>query len=154
MEIFNSEVLPAEFMRKDSVGLITKALGAAGGCERIYVNIDSVPPGAYSTKYHSHSQQEEFFLVLSGSGTVRLNNQDCPVEKGDFFAKPAGENNAHAFFNSGKENLVILDVGTVEKEDTCYYPDEKIYMQKSNKERRVFSAAALENHWDSEPNTV
>lgn len=152
MKILNSEILPAEFLWKDSVGLITKSLGAACGSERIYVNIDSVPPGAYSTKYHSHSQQEEFFLILSGSGTLRLNDNEYPVKTGDFFAKPAAKNIAHTFFNSGNENLVILDVGTIEKEDTCYYPDEDIYMQKSNNERRIFSGAMLETHWNSEPN--
>lgn len=47
--------------RGDGVGLITKYLGAAAGSEKIYVNIDYVPSKAYSAKYHSHSQQEEFF---------------------------------------------------------------------------------------------
>ena len=61
MKILNSEILPAEFLWKDSIGLITKSLGAACGSERIYVNIDSVPPGAYSTKYHSYSNRKRFF---------------------------------------------------------------------------------------------
>lgn len=88
MKILNSEILPAEFLREDSVGLITKSLGAACGSERIYGNIDSAPPGAYSTKYHGHSQQEEFFLILSGSGTLRLNDNEYPVKTGEFSEEP------------------------------------------------------------------
>lgn len=116
------------------------------------MNIDSVPPSACSTKYHSHSQQEEFFLIVSGEGTVRLNDEEYPVKKGDFFAKPAGRGIAHTFYNSSEENLVILDVGTIEKEDTCYYPDEDIYMQRSNEHRRIFSGSVLDTNWTSEPN--
>jgi uncharacterized cupin superfamily protein len=152
MEVKNVAQMPEEFVWQDSAGLVTKLLGAAGGSEKIYVNIDSVPPRANSTKYHSHSQQEEFFLVLSGSGILRLNGKEQPVKQGDFFAKPAGKNIAHTFYNSGHETLVILDAGTNEREDTCCYPDEDIYMQKSNEQRRIFRGSHLEPSWTSEPN--
>ncbi|HCX63540.1 cupin domain-containing protein [Sedimentibacter sp.] len=153
MEIKNIEQLPEEFVWHDSVGLITKSLGTAGGSKKFYVNIDYVPPKAYSTKYHSHSQQEEFFIIISGNGTLRIQNKELSVKQGDFFAKPAGQNIAHTFFNSGNESLVILDIGTNEKEDTCYYPDEDVYFQKSNEQRRVFRGSDLDKLWTSEPNT-
>ncbi len=152
MEIKNAKQLPEEFIWQDTVGLITKSLGAAGGSQKIYVNIDYVPPKAYSTKYHSHSQQEEFFMILSGTGTLRLQDKKCSVRQGDFFAKPSAQNIAHTFYNSGNEVLVILDVGTNEKEDTCYYPDEDVYMQKSNEQRRVFRGSNDDLSWTSEPN--
>lgn len=152
MEIKNVEQLTKKFIWQDSVGLITKSLGAAGGSQKIYVNIDYVPPKAYSTKYHSHSQQEEFFMILSGTGTLRLQGKEWTVKQGDFFAKPAAQNIAHTFYNSGNEILVILDVGTNEKEDTCYYPDEDVYMQKSNEQRHVFRGSDSDLLWTSEPN--
>lgn len=152
MEVKNVEQMPEEFVWQDSVGLVTKLLGAAGGSEKFYVNLDSVPPKANSTKYHSHSQQEEFFIILSGSGILRLNGKEQPVNKGDFFAKPAAKNIAHTFYNSGNEILVILDIGTNEREDTCYYPDEDVYMQKSNEQRRIFRGSNLEQSWTSVPN--
>ncbi len=152
MEIKNVEQMPEEFVWQDSIGLVTKLLGAAAGSEKIYVNIDSVPSKANSTKYHSHSQQEEFFIILSGSGILRLNGKEQSVKQGDFFAKPAGKNIAHTFYNSGNVNLVILDVGTKEREDTCYYPDEDIYMQKSNEQSRIYRGSNLEQSWTSEPN--
>ena len=152
MEIKNIDQLSDEFIWQDSVGLITKSLGAAGGSQKVYVNIDYVPPRAYSTKYHSHSQQEEFFIILSGTGTLRLQDKERDVKQGDFFAKPAGQNIAHTFYNSSDDILVILDVGTNEKEDTCYYPDEDVYMQKSNEQRRVFRGGDSDLLWTSEPN--
>lgn len=152
MEVKNVEQLSDQFIWQDSAGLITKSLGAAGGSQKIYVNIDYVPPKAYSTKYHSHSQQEEFFMVLSGTGTLRIQNEERTVTQGDFFAKPAAQNIAHTFYNSGNEILAILDVGTNETEDTCYYPDEDVYMQKSNEQRRIFRGSDLDLLWTSEPN--
>ena len=65
MEVYNTDKLSEEFIWQDSMGLITTSLSAAAGSRKIYVNVDSVPPNAYSTKYHSHSQQEEFFLIIS-----------------------------------------------------------------------------------------
>lgn len=152
MEIKNIDQLLEKFIWQDSAGLTTKSLGAAGGSQKFYVNIDYVQPQAYSTKYHSHSQQEEFFMILSGSGILRLQGKEYTVKQGDFLAKPAGQNIAHTFYNSGTEILTILDVGTNEKEDTCYYPDEDIYMQKSNEQRRVFRGSDLDLMWASEPN--
>ena len=152
MKILNLENLPPEFVWRDEIGLVTKSLGAAAGSERLNVNIDSVPPGALSTKYHSHSQQEEFFLVLEGEGTLRLNGENISVSKGDFIAKPAGKNIAHTFYNSGSEALVLLDVGTAEKEDTCYYPDEDVYLHKSNGKNSVYHEGDIDADWSSDPN--
>ena len=154
MKIQNLDNLPQEFIWQDALGLVTKSLGAVAGSSKLYVNIDSVPPAGFSTKYHSHSQQEEFFLVLEGEGTLRLNDESIPVSKGDFFAKPGGKNIAHTFYNSGTENLVILDVGTVEKEDTCYYPDEDVYLHKSNGQKRAYHGEDFDALWTSDPNEV
>lgn len=152
MDIKNMNKLSDQFIWSDAVGLVTKSLGEASGSEKFYVNIDYVPPGAYSTQYHSHSQQEEFFLIPSGTGTLRLNEEKQQVGPGDFISKPAGKNNAHTFYNSGEEVLVILDIGTNESEDTCYYPDKDMYMQKSNGARRIFSGTDLNRSWYPDPN--
>lgn len=148
----NTHSLDPSFIWKDAAGLITKELGKSIGSERIYIHLDIVPPGAFSTSYHSHSCQEEFFYIMSGTGTLRLNDENYPVGPDDFLAKPAGKNIAHSFYNSGKENLYILDIGTVDPEDTCYYPDEQMYLHKSNGERRTYRADATESDWSSAPN--
>lgn len=152
MEIRNANELDEKYIWRDEVGLITQSLGAAAGSQKLYVNIDKVPPHTFSTKYHSHSQQEEFFMILDGCGTLRLNGKEYPVQKGDFIAKPSAQKIAHQFYNSGHDTLVILDVGTIEKEDTCYYPDEEIYLHKSNGENKIFGAQFVIDNWTSDPN--
>ena len=142
-----------EFLSKKTYACITEALGTAAGSEKLYVNIDRIPPGCHSTKYHSHSQQEEFFLILSGSGTVRLNEKTYALTKGVYFAKPAKQNIAHSIYNSGDTALIVLDIGTVEQEDTCYYPDEDMYLLKSNGQRRIVSGSDFQQEWTTEPDT-
>lgn len=151
MTIHHLASLAEPYILKDSAGLITKTLGAAAGSRKLYVNIDTVPPKAFSTKYHSHSQQEEFFLILSGSGTLRLNGKEFAVSQGDFFAKSAGDRIAHTFFNHTREPLMILDAGTNEPEDTCHYPDDGIYLHKSGEVRRAYRADAVLDGWEPSP---
>lgn len=128
----------------------TKRLGAAAGSVRLYANIDYVKPGGKSVKYHSHSRQEEFFLILRGSGTLRLQGKRLRVRAGDFFAKPAGRGIAHQFINDGKGVLEILDCGTVERGDNASYPDEGVVLdldrRVARRGRRVLRA------WDPDPN--
>lgn len=149
----NVNNIPAGFIWQDKVGLTTKELGKAFGSQKLYANVDSVPPGTNSTKYHSHSQQEEFFYILAGCGLLRLNETEQAIGMGDFLAKSAGQGIAHTFFNSGTEPPVMLDIGTLEAEDACHYPDERMFMQKSNGEVRVFHEGCLTESWTSEPNS-
>jgi uncharacterized cupin superfamily protein len=147
--ILHLDGLEEPFVSHGRGGLMTQCLGAAAGSERLYVNIDTVPPGAYSAKYHSHSNQEEFFLILSGSGTLRMDGEEYTVSKGDFVAKPAGRGIAHQFQNSGAEPLVILDTGTQEREDVVHYPDEGVRLVKSCGQHRI---AGADEGWTSDPN--
>jgi uncharacterized cupin superfamily protein len=128
----------------------TKRLGALAGSERLYVNIDCVKPGGQSAKYHSHSLQEEFFLVMKGTGSLRIQGQTVPVRAGDFFAKPAGKGIAHQFVNDGTEVLEILDCGTLERGDMAEYPDEKILLVRDT--RTAFHLSDALQDWSSDPN--
>ena len=128
----------------------TLMLGAAAGSERIYVNIDVVAPGAKSCKFHSHSHQEEFFMVLKGAGTLRLGSDVYKVKAGDFFSKPAGKGIAHQFVNDGSDPLEILDVGVPHPEDIVDYPEENVQLIKSS--RQFVRAGAILEEWSSDPN--
>ena len=144
--------IPKEFCWQDQVGMLTRQLSKTVGSSKLYVNLDSVPKGAHSTKYHTHSQQEEFFYILAGCGSLRLNGENYPVTAGDFLAKPAGQAIAHTFMNQGDEPLLILDIGTVEAEDTCFYPDEDVYLHKLNGTAHAYRSGAVMLDWSSDPN--
>ncbi len=151
-DILNVDSLPDEFIDdpKFESQMRTLYLGAAAGSEKIYVNIDYVKPGAKSVKYHSHSKQEEFFLILEGSGTLRMNDKETPVKKGDFVAKPAGKGIAHQFINNGSEVLQILDCGLNERDEAITYPDDEVILLK--KQRMAFKISDALRDWSSDPN--
>lgn len=130
--------------------LKTVSVGDAAGCEKIYVNVDYVKPGGKSAKYHSHSKQEEFFLIMSGTGILKICGDEIPIKAGDVISKPAGKNIAHQFINNGSNILQILDVGTREKGDVVTYPDENIVYVKD--EKLVFNIKDSVKGWTSDPN--
>jgi uncharacterized cupin superfamily protein len=152
LKILNMDNVPEEFVDDPEFvsRMKTAYLGAAAGSERIYVNIDYVKPGAKSVKYHSHSRQEEFFLVLKGNGILRMKNQELAVKAGDFVAKPAGKDIAHQFINTGSDVLEILDCGLNEPDEAIAYPDEGVVLLK--KEKLAFRISDALSDWSSDPN--
>ncbi len=151
-EVKNLDEVPAEYTDDPlfESHMKTKYLGAFAGSERIYVNIDYVKPGAKSAKYHSHSLQEEFFLILRGNGSVRIQERIIPVKQGDFFAKPAGKGISHQFVNDGDGVLEILDCGFQDKDDFIEYPDENLL--RVRKAGMVFKRKDALKDWSSDPN--
>jgi len=150
--ISNINNIPEEFVYHPDFksNLKTLLIGDAIGCEKIYVNIDYVKPNSVSVKYHSHSKQEEFFLIISGNGILRMDGEEIPIKKGDVISKVAGKNISHQFINNSSEILKILDVGTREKDDIITYPDENIvYIKDKN---LVFNIKDNNVNWTSEPN--
>lgn len=130
--------------------MVTKELGRLAGSEKLYVNIDCIVPGAKSVKYHSHSKQEEFFLILRGTGKLRLQGRVLTVKAGDFFAKPGGRGLYHQFWNDGRGVLEILDCGTNERGDVCHYPDEGVRLIRDK--RLAMRGARKLPDWSSDPN--
>ena len=152
-KISNINNIPREYMDDPDfqTKMKTVLIGDAIGCEKIYVNIDYVKPGGKSVKYHSHSKQEEFFLIMNGNGILRLNGAEIQIKTGDVISKLAGKNIAHQFINNGSDILQILDVGTREKGDIAKYPDENIVYARD--EKLVFNINDNIKNWTSDPNT-
>ncbi|HEX2947468.1 MAG TPA: cupin domain-containing protein [Clostridia bacterium] len=150
--ISNIDEIPKEYMDDPDfkTRMKTILIGDAVGSEKIYVNMDFVKPGGVSVKYHSHSKQEEFYLIMDGKGVLRINGEEIPIKKGDVISAPAGKDAGHQFINNSEEMLQILDVGTREKDDIVTYPDENTLLIKSKK--LVFNINDNIKGWTSEPN--
>lgn len=87
------------------------------------VMIARLPPGAIMCPYHVHSTQWEFYVVLSGSGTVREETGLTEIGPGDAFLFRPGE--AHQITNSGAEDLVYYVIADNPLGEWCYYPDSR-----------------------------
>jgi uncharacterized cupin superfamily protein len=142
--------LKSEFIDDSNALQTSFHLGKAGGSQQQYACIDRLAPGAKSCKYHCHSKQEEFFLILKGTVKLRAGNEFHTLSEGDFFCKPAGKGIAHQFINESSEQVEILDVGTKATDDKIDYPDEGVsYYPSSGK---AFRDGVELPGWSTDPN--
>jgi mannose-6-phosphate isomerase-like protein (cupin superfamily) len=65
----------------------------------------TVPPGA-ETEEHHHGVTEEIYLFTSGSGTMKLGEEETEVTAGDTVVIPPGT--PHKLWNTGPEPLKLL----------------------------------------------
>jgi uncharacterized cupin superfamily protein len=100
-----------------------KLLGAAAGGDDLGCSLYELPPGKRSWPYHYHEANEEAIYVLSGSGSVRLDDGTTTLEAGDYVALPTGEQGSHGVVNDGDEPLRFLVVSTMFDPDVTSYPD-------------------------------
>jgi uncharacterized cupin superfamily protein len=94
--------------------------------------------GKHGSVPHSHSDEEEVFVILEGEGTLELwpspvrerrgeRREDIPIRAGHVIARPPGTGIAHAFL-AGPSGLTMLIYGTRSTSDMAWYPrSQKIY---------------------------
>ena len=80
------------------------------GPGRAFFRIELISNGESAARYHSHSEVDEYYLILEGSGTLRYNDKDVIVELGDLIAKPTGPDATSQLIADRGEPLRILDM--------------------------------------------
>ncbi len=106
-------------------------------------SVVELKPEKKAWPYHLHYGQEELFVVLSGSGSIRYDGEIYPIKTGDVIYTPTGEGTAHQIINSSGATLQYLALSTSQNPEVCYYPDSGkygSYAQNSDKSRKVFLA--------------
>src|SRR5205809_3321049 len=53
------------------------------GPGRAFFRVEEISNGQSAARYHSHSEVDEYYLILDGSGTLRYHDKDVPVRRGD-----------------------------------------------------------------------
>ncbi|TAN08307.1 MAG: cupin domain-containing protein [Rhodanobacteraceae bacterium] len=99
-------------------------LGRVLGARKLGYNVTAIAPGKRAYPRHNHHVNEEMFLVLEGSGAVRIGDETFSVRAGDVIAcPPGGPEAAHQLHNTGEVELKVLAVSTAESPEICDYPD-------------------------------
>jgi len=65
-----------------------------------------LPPGASIGLHRHRDDEEEFYLVLEGTGTMRCDGEEFPVRPGELVRNPPG--GAHTLRNTGDVPLRIF----------------------------------------------
>jgi len=99
-------------------------------------------PGKQATRLHRHHLQEEMYLILEGSGTLRHGDRDVPVKPGDFILYVAGDPAPHTFLNTGTAPMEYLATGNRVPHEVCEYPEEgTVYVEVLDKTLRTEEVA-------------
>jgi len=111
-----------------------RKLGSIHSGLRLY----RLSPGKVATRLHRHHLQEEMFLILKGTGTLRHGDRDVPVKAGDFILYLAGDPAPHTFLNTGTEPMEYLATGNRVSYEVCEYPEEgTVYVEALDKTLRI-----------------
>lgn len=120
------------------------------------LSIDIVPPGKTGCPYHLHYAEEEMFIVLEGSGTLRVAGESIPIRAGDVIDIPPGPQYPHQIINTSDAPLKFLSISTQKSPEICEYPDSGKVGSFANEKgglldgRRMHRPAQDLDYWDGE----
>ncbi|GLQ96204.1 cupin domain-containing protein [Dyella mobilis] len=131
-------------------------LGTGTAASKLGASIDTVAPGKRSCPYHFHYAQEEMFIVLEGSGSLRVAGELLPIGCGDVIFIPPGPDYPHQIINTSDAPLKYLSISTRETPELVEYPDSGKYSAIAYQPdaTRVSVVQRAENgldYWDGEP---
>src|SRR5262249_7219069 len=82
-----------------------------------------LPPGAWSSQRHWHTAEDEFVYVVSGEVVLVTDAGEQPMRAGDCAGFKAGKADGHHLQNRSDKDAILLEVGSRNRADGCYYPD-------------------------------
>jgi uncharacterized cupin superfamily protein len=131
-------------------------LAPGTAARKLGASVDTVAPGQRSCPYHFHHAQEEMFIVLEGTGTLRVAGEMLPIEAGDVVFMPPGPEYPHQIINTSDAPLKYLSVSTRESPEIVEYPDSKKFLALSVQDgTAAFSTiqhqADSVDYWANEP---
>ena len=131
-------------------------LARGTAARKLGASVDTVAPGMRSCPYHFHHAQEEMFIVVEGSGTLRVAGETLPLRAGDVAFIPAGPAYPHQIINTSDAPLKYLSISTRESPEVCEYPDSGKYLAMAAlPDGKYFDAiqrsANSLDYWDGEP---
>jgi uncharacterized cupin superfamily protein len=111
-----------------------RRLGNAGGLRDFGVNFMTLPPGAWSSQRHWHSDEDEFVYVLEGTLTLVEDAGETVLKAGECAAFPKGTGNGHHMINKSSTTALYLEIGSRNSQDLTTCSD--IDMMSSNADGR------------------
>ena len=151
-KIVNLNDLPwTPWTTRDGISVEIRDPARKLGSSHCGLRVYRLAPGSQATRLHRHLLQEEMFLILSGSGTLRHGDRRVPVKAGDFILYPAGDPAAHTFVNSGAEPMEYVATGDRLAYEVCEYPEDgTVYVEAIDKTLRneeVTEERAMREAW-------
>ncbi len=130
-------------------------LSEGTAAQKLGATVDILSPGKRICPYHLHHAQEEMFIILEGSGTLRVAGEMLPLKKGDVIFIPPGPEYPHQIINTSDAPLKYLSISTQEDPEIYEYPDSGKFMAegslRSEKPFEVIQRPGPDlDYWDGE----
>lgn len=123
-----------------------RRIGGHLGTRTTGMTLIEIRAHARSYPFHCHSAEEELFVVLDGSGTLRLGDERHELRPGHVVSRPAGTRIAHQFI-AGDGGMTVLAYSDIEPGDITFYPDSgKVKLRGLGVTLRVEPV----DYWDGE----
>jgi uncharacterized cupin superfamily protein/glyoxylase-like metal-dependent hydrolase (beta-lactamase superfamily II) len=107
-------------------------VGRLLGATRLGYALGVLERGEVYCPNHWHTQEEEAFVIWSGTPTLRTPQGTFELRPGDVIAFPTGERGAHRISNEGDTPCVVLMFANTDPGDVCHYPDSrKLLVEKT-----------------------
>lgn len=103
-------------------------LARGTAAKKLGMSVDIVPPGKRACPYHFHYAEEEAFIVLEGSGTLRVAGEMLTITAGDVVFIPPGPEYPHQILNTSDAPLKYLSLSINAELEICEYPDSGKYL--------------------------
>ncbi len=113
-------------------GRVKITLGDLFELKNFGVNLTRLLPKAISALRHSHSKQDEFIYILSGSPTLVTDEGRTILQPGMCAGFKAGTGNGHHLVNDSLEDVVYLEIGDRTPNDEASYPDDDLKASLEN----------------------
>jgi uncharacterized cupin superfamily protein len=95
---------------KDDAGSVDRFLMPLLGPGRAFFRVEVIKKDDNAARFHSHSEVDEYYLILEGTGTLRYNGKEIAVKRGDLIGKPTGPDATSQLIADHGEKLRILDM--------------------------------------------
>jgi uncharacterized cupin superfamily protein len=90
----------------------------------------------------------EFYLIVSGTPTVRHKDGTTEAKAGDYFMFAPGE--PHQMINNGKDDVVYYCIADNPISDHAYYPDTDKWLVRVPEKRVLIKGKRIEDYYEGE----
>ena len=115
-------------LREPNYDTLCARLGIGTAAAKLGISIDTVAPGMRSCPYHFHYAQEEAFIILEGSGCLRVAGEMLTIAAGDVLFIPPGPQYPHQIVNTSAAPMKYLSISTRDSPEVVEYPDSGKYL--------------------------
>ncbi|HEV2739845.1 MAG TPA: cupin domain-containing protein [Candidatus Elarobacter sp.] len=102
------------------------------GAEKLGYGATRLARGEAFCPYHWHTREEELFVVMRGTPTLRTPRGTFVLRPGDCVAFATDPRGAHKLWNDADEEALVLMIANTDPGDACFYPDSRKFVVEAS----------------------